>query len=230
MKIKEKNLLQNYPKPNSPRRVSKNLRTIQNRIIACKRDKNFFDGDRNSGYGGFKYDGRWKPIAKNIIDNYGLRDGSKVLQVQCEKGFLLQDIKSINSKIEVFGTETSDYALTQVHEDLRENVVIANATTLPFENDSFDLVIALGVVYTFNLVDIITVLKNIQRISKINSFITLASYEDEIDYFLFKYWTLLGTTILKKNEWRQVLQHCKFQGDYCFTNAETLELKEEKDF
>ena len=64
--MREFNLLDEYPKLEKPRFVSNNKRTIINRIIATKRDKNFFDGDRNNGYGGYKYDGRWNVVAKRI--------------------------------------------------------------------------------------------------------------------------------------------------------------------
>ena len=57
--MREFNLLDEYPKLEKPRFVSNNKKKIINRIIATKRDKNFFDGDRNNGYGGYKYDGRW---------------------------------------------------------------------------------------------------------------------------------------------------------------------------
>ena len=56
-----------------------NKRTIDHRIVSS-RDKDF-DGDRNYGYGGFKYDGRWKDIAKKVIDRYKLDNTSKILQL-----------------------------------------------------------------------------------------------------------------------------------------------------
>ena len=52
------NLLSDYPKASSIRYVSDSLRTIDHRILASYKDKDFYDGDRNFGYGGFKYDGR----------------------------------------------------------------------------------------------------------------------------------------------------------------------------
>ena len=55
--MREFNLLGEYPIPDKPRYVGSNLRTINHRIVATYRDKNFFDGDKNFGYGGFKYDG-----------------------------------------------------------------------------------------------------------------------------------------------------------------------------
>ena len=60
------------------------------------------------------------------------------------------------------------------------------------------------------------------------SFITLGSYNNEKDLRLFRYWTLLGTTILKKKEWIEVLKHTKYSGDYKFNNAKSLNLEEKK--
>ena len=59
------NLLGNYPSPKK-RYVSENLRTIKHRIVASYRSKEFYDGKRIYGMGGFKYDGRWKPIAEKF--------------------------------------------------------------------------------------------------------------------------------------------------------------------
>ena len=85
--MKEFNLLSDYPKSQSKRYVSENLRTIKHRIVASYRDKEFYDGDRNYGYGGFKYDGRWEKIAKKITNEYNLDNKSSFLQLGCEKGF-----------------------------------------------------------------------------------------------------------------------------------------------
>ena len=99
-----------------------------------------------------------------------------------------------------------------------------NYVKLKFENNKFDFVLALGVVYTHNLFDAICCLKEIQRVGKGKSFVTLASYETKEDYWLFKQWTLLGTTILRENEWIEILRHANYTGDYFFTNAKTLNL------
>ena len=89
------NLLSEYPVSKSIRYVGSNLRTIMHRIIASERDREFYDGDRNNGYGGFKYDGRWKKIARKICEEYKLDNKSSFLQLGCEKGFLLHDLKNI---------------------------------------------------------------------------------------------------------------------------------------
>lgn len=223
--MREINLLKGYPTPPKPRLVSNDLRTINHRLVACKRDQFFFDGDRNFGYGGFTYDGRWKTIANNIISTYSLNKSEKILQINSEKGFLLKDLKDQNPNLQVYGTETSQYAIDNTLKEISNNIFYAEPTKLPFPDDYFDFVIALGVVYTLNLEQALKTIHEIKRVTKKFSFITLASYNNDEDYFLFKDWTLLGTTILKKDEWKEALTSLNYGGDYNFTNANTLNLK-----
>ncbi len=226
--MREVNTLKGYPEPKEPRYVSPNIRTIKNRIIASYRDKRYYDGDRNNGYGGFKYDGRWVPIAQNMYKEYGLQEDYAVLQVGCEKGFLLHDFHQLYPGMKVRGTDISDYAIEHAMEDVKLFIQKAPFTELPFEDNEFDLVIAIGVVYTLNLADAIKCLKEIQRVSKGKSFITLAAYRTEEEKSLFEWWTLLGTTILHEEEWSEVLRHVSYTGDYKFTTARSLNLVENK--
>lgn len=226
--MREFDLLAGYPNPTKLRYVSKDLRTIDNRIKASYRDKEFFDGHRNNGYGGYIYDGRWKSVAKKICDEYGVSDQSRVLQINCEKGFLLNDLFELNPKIELYGIESSKYAIENAMEKVKPFIKFHDEINLKFKDNFFDFVIAIGTVYSFNLSDAIRCLKEIQRVSKGKSFITLGAYESEEDRKLFSYWTLLGSTILKKDEWIKVLMHSGFTGDVKFNTAKTLNLIEEK--
>ena len=224
--MREFNLLEEYPSPEKPRYVGSDLRTINHRIVATLRDKDFFDGNRNYGYGGFKYDGRWKKIAKKIANEYNLDNKSSFLQLGCEKGFLLHDLKNILPNLKIRGLETSDYAVNNSMEDVRKYISkTKNYINLEYEENKFDFILALGVVYTLNLSDAIQCLKEIQRISKGKSFVILASYETIQDYWLFRQWTVLGSTILLKNDWIEVLNHVNYTGDYYFTSAKSLSLK-----
>jgi len=128
--------------------------------------------------------------------------------------------------MKVRGTEISDYAIENAMPSVKPFIKKASFTNLPFEKGEFDFVVALGTVYCLNLPDAIQCLKEIGRVGKGKSFITLASHKTEEDLRLFRYWTVLGTTVLKEEEWVEVLKHAGYMGDYTFTNAQSLNLEE----
>lgn len=222
--MREFDALKGYPEPKQPRVVGPGLRTIDHRIIATYRGKEFYDGGRNCGYGGFNYDGRWQPIAKSMSSEYALDATSSVLQIGCDKGFLLHDFSQLYPQMRLRGLETSAYAVEHVMPSVKGVVSKGSFVELPFHDREFDFVIAIGVVYALNLTDAIRSLKEIQRVGKGKSFITLASYQTEEDLRLFRYWTLLGTTVLMQEEWVAVMKHAGYTGDYKFTNAQSLNL------
>lgn len=225
--MREFNALQNYPQPKNIRYVSKDLRTIDSKIIASYRDREYYDGDRKNGYGGYKYDGRWREIAKFMYEEYSLDKNSSILQLGCEKGFLISDFKTLFPSINISGTEISEYAIANSMDNIKSNIVkVDSLSNIPFQTKSFDLVIAIGVVYCLNLSDTIKTIKEIERVCKGKSFITLGAYEDDESLRLFKMWSVLGSTILHTDEWREVLKHCNYTGDYTFVTAKTLNLKE----
>ena len=50
--------------------------------IAKQYEKDYWDGDRRYGYGGYKYMARrWKPVAEELIKIYKLTNQSSVLDV-----------------------------------------------------------------------------------------------------------------------------------------------------
>jgi hypothetical protein len=225
--MREFDALQGYPEPKNKRVVNSDSRTIENRIIASYRGEEFYDGSRNNGYGGMVNDGRWLPVAKNMINWYGLNEDSSILQIGSDKGYLLESFKHHLPSIKVSGIEVSDYAINSTAPQIRKNIIKSSFIDIPFENKSFDLVVAIGPVYSLNLSDAISCLKEIKRVSKGKSFITLGSYDAEEDRNLFLQWTLLGTTILSKKDWLKVLEHIEYEGDYKFNTSESLGLTKE---
>ena len=223
--MRKYNLFSNYTNKKIKRLAKNNYRTIENRIIATYRNKEFFDGDRKNGYGGYVYDGRWKKYAKKIINRYKLNNKSKILQINSEKGFILNEIQDQLPKIQVFGTESSKYAIKKTMTSVKSKIYFSDPTELPFKTNYFDFVLAIGVIYALNLTNAIKCLKEINRVSKKKSFINLASYSTNKDLELFNNWSLLGVTFLKENEWVKVLKHVKYKGDFYFTNSKSLGLK-----
>ena len=185
------------------------------RILASYRGYDFFDGDRDCGYGGYRYTGATRYVAEAMCSEYGLGGGSRVLQLNSEKGFLLYEFTQTGLSIELTGVEPSRYA--------REKSLIKGLPSIPPVTEMYDLIIAIGVVYTLNLADAIQCLRNIDKWGW-RAFITLASYDGPEDYDLMRRWTLLGTLLLKREEWVEVMKHAGYEGDYQFLDAKSLGL------
>ena len=61
-----------YPHSKAKRVIKEGSRSIKNKIIAWNLGKEYYDGQRENGYGGFYYDGRWATIMPSIIKEYKL--------------------------------------------------------------------------------------------------------------------------------------------------------------
>ncbi len=100
----------------------------------------YFDGPRDYGYGGYKYDGRWQPVARDIIEHFGLKPGDRVLDVGCAKGFLVKDLLDALPGLEVFGLDISEYALMHCPPEVVGRLHLGSADRLPFPDASFQCV------------------------------------------------------------------------------------------
>ena len=200
-------------------------RTIINKIIAWERGREYYDGDRLNGYGGFKYDGRWKNILPKFIKRYKLTSGSKVLDVGCKKGFLLNDLAELVPGIKIYGIEDHYYPLRKSMKKVKKNLIFSNYYDLPFKNRYFDAVFAFHCIYRLNFGDMIKAIKEIQRVTKGYSYITLGAYHDQKGKKLYDKWGIISTCHLHVNEWKQIFKHINYKGDYSFTTPESLGLK-----
>ena len=199
-------------------------RNITNKIIAWKLDKNYYDGDRINGYGGYKYDGRWKKFLPKIIKRYKLTKNSKVLDLGCKKGFFVKDLKDLIPGIKVTGIENHIYPIKKAHPKIKKFLKLSQYHELDYKKNYFDFVFAFNSIYSQNLGDIIKTLNEINRVSK-KSYVVLASCNNASERNKFYAWTLLGTTILEKKEWLQLFKFIGYKGDYYFSTAKSLGLK-----
>ena len=200
-------------------RVAKE-RTVINKMYAWQLDKEYYDGSRLNGYGGFKYDGRWLKLLPKIIKRYKLKKSSKVLDLGCKKGFLLKDLNILIPGIKSYGIENHPYALKKSIK-CNSKLIQSEYYSIPFKDKYFDFVIAFNSLYMHNLGDVIKSLREIERVSK-KSYIVLASGENNEERNRFYKWTLIGTSILLKKEWRTLFKKIKFSSDYYFSSAKSL--------
>ena len=209
-----------FKKPIKVRAKVATERTVINKMYAWELGKEYYDGSRLNGYGGFKYDGRWLKLLPKIIKKYKLNKKSKVLDLGCKKGFLLKDLNILLPGIKSYGIENHSYALKHAVK-CKSKLILTDYTKLPFKDKSLDFVIAFNSLYMQNLGDVIKSLKEIERVSK-KSYIVLASGENNEERNKFYKWTLIGTSILLKREWKQLFKKIKFSGDYYFSSAKSL--------
>jgi len=178
--------------------------------------KDYWDGDRRYGYGGYQYDGRWKPLAQSIIDIYGLTEQSSILDVGCGKAHLLWEIKKLLPGARVQGFDTSDWALASAPEGIRPFLFKHCAQEpYPFADKEFDLVLTLGCVHNLEIFDLKKALQEISRVGK-RAYLLTESYRNEQELFNLQCWALTCESFFSQHEWVWLFQEFKFSGDYEF--------------
>ncbi|HEY4255225.1 MAG TPA: class I SAM-dependent methyltransferase [Chlamydiales bacterium] len=184
--------------------------------LAKKFDLDYWDGDRKTGYGGFRYDGRWAPIAQKLAAHYQLKSGQKVLDVGCGKGFLLYDLMQAVPGLEVCGLDLSQYALTHAKEEVRPFLKQGTASKLPFSDKAFDLVISINTLHNLYCYELDQALREIERVAKKDKYIVVESYRNEEEKANLLYWQLTCESFCTPEEWQWWFKQTGYQGDYSF--------------
>lgn len=216
---KEIDLLNKYPKTKRNLFERAEAKTEEDRAIARKFEKDFFDGDRKHGYGGFYYNQRfWKHVVEDFRDYWNLNSESSVLDVGCGKGFMLYDLAKLLPGITIAGIDISNYAIENSIESLKPFLKVANATSLPYEDKSFDVVISINTIHNLEEEELIISLKEIERVSKKFSFITVDAYNNELEKERMYQWNLTAKTIKSVSDWKEFFIKNNYHGDfYWFT-------------
>lgn len=211
----EIDLLKNYPKTKRDLEKRLNEKTEEDRAVAKKFEREFFDGERRTGYGGFQYNPRfWQPVVPTFKDFYKLNKNSSILDVGCAKGFMLHDFKKLIPGIKVSGIDISNYAISNCIETVKSDLLVADARDLPFDDNSFDLVISITTIHNFDIEGCKTALKEIERVSKKDSFITVDAYHNENEKKIMQAWNLTAETILHVDDWKKLFNEARYKGDY----------------
>ena len=184
--------------------------------IAKKFDYDFFDGERKYGYGGYKYDGRWKSVAEKMVEHYHLETGQSVLDVGCGKAHLLYELMKLVPGLKVKGIDVSEYAITHTVEEIQPFLSVGKAQELDtYLDGSFDLVISLNALHNLYIYDLMKAVRDIARIGK-NSYLVVESYRTEEEKVNMMYWQLTCECFFKVEEWEWIYKECGYDGDYSF--------------
>jgi SAM-dependent methyltransferase len=212
---REIDLLVNYPKAKRNVEERGAGKTDEDRRIARQFGREFFDGDRRTGYGGFNYLPRfWQPVVPTFRDHWGLKAGSAVLDVGCAKGFMLHDLAAGIPGIVVKGVDVSAYAIEHAIDDMKPHVQVADARALPFPDKSFDVVISINTVHNLERADCAQALREITRVSRGGAFVTVDAYRTEDEKRRMYDWNLTAKTIMHVDEWIAFFAEVGYRGDY----------------
>ena len=176
----------------------------------------YWDGDRRYGYGGYKYDGRWKVVAEKLIDIYRLKSDARILDVGCGKAHLLYELKQLLPEAEIHGFDISRHGLGDAPESIRDSLFRYRAQDVyPWGDNYFDLVISLGCLHNLRIFELETAVKEIERVGK-SKYIMLESYRNEQEQFNLQCWALTAETFFDTAEWIWLYNHFGYTGDYEF--------------
>jgi len=211
----EIDLLVNYPKTRRNVDERGSEKTDEDRRIARLFGKEFFDGDRRHGYGGFNYFAKfWQPTVPTFQAHFGLSKDSSLLDVGCAKGFMLHDFSELIPGITLKGIDISDYAIANAIDDMRPHVMVADAIHLPFDDKSFDVVTSINSVHNLEREKCGQALSEIERVSRRGAFITVDAYRTDDERARMLAWNLTAKTIMHVDEWKAFFKEVGYTGDY----------------
>ncbi len=197
------------------------LRVIQHDKAECSKvakqfGKDYWDGDRRYGYGGYNYDGRWRSVAENMVSHYGLNANARILDVGCGKGFLVYEFAQVIPQARVAGVDVSKYAIENGKEEVRPFLQVGNAIDLPFEDNSFDLVVSINTLHNLYIFDLKKALQEIERVGKQHKYLVVDSYRTEQEKANLLYWQITCECFYTPQEWEWFFKESGYTGDYSY--------------
>lgn len=173
----------------------------------------YFDGEL--GYGGYYYDGRWKPVAEEMIAHYALVGESRVLEVGCAKGFLMYEFYKRGIK-SVFGCDVSSYAIARVPEEIAGNFGVMSADSLEYHDAQFDLVVSIDCIHNLDSKGVDNAIREMMRVSKKDVFMRVGSYRTQEQLDNIRSWGVTLLTFDSSEEWLARFKRLRYEGDWRF--------------
>lgn len=188
--------------------------------VARQFEADFWDGERRYGYGGFRYDGRWRTVAEQLVKDYGLTGDCSILDVGCGKGFLLYELQQLLPDARIVGFDISDYAIANAKDEIRDKLFIHRAQDpFPFKDHEFDLVISLTTLHNLHLPDLKMALQEMERVGK-QKYLVVEAYRTEEELFNLQCWALTCAAFFTPEEWVWLFREFCYTGDYEFVYFE----------
>lgn len=214
----EINLLAKLPR-GKKRDVNARAEAKNEDVIRKSREYGFeyFDGPRTYGYGGYRYDGRWLPIAEDMVKHFNLKPGDRVLDVGCAKGFLVKDFMKVCPGLEAFGLDISKYALMNCEPEVIGRLHLGCATDLPFPDNSFKAAISINTIHNFDRELCIVALRELQRVSGGRAYVQVDSYRTPEERHKFLDWVLTAHYHEYPDGWIKTFKDAGYTGDYYWT-------------
>tara|TARA_B100000427_G_scaffold298277_1_gene279181 strand:+ start:382 stop:1038 length:657 start_codon:yes stop_codon:yes gene_type:complete len=216
--VAQVDLLRSLPKTKRNVGARETAKTEEHIRISCEFGEMYFDGPREYGYGGYRYDGRWKPVAKDIVTHFGLKPGDRVLDVGCAKGFLVKDLLAIG--IDAYGIDVSKYALMNCEPEVVGRLQVGSCDDLPFPDKSFDAVLAINIIHNMDRGGCIRALREMERLAPGKGFIQVDSYHTPEQKAVFESWVLTAKFYDYPEGWLKVFDEAGYTGDWDWTVIE----------
>lgn len=185
--------------------------------VAGKFGPEYWDGDRRYGYGGYKYDGRWRAVAERMAIHYGLQAGARILDIGCGKGYLLHELTEVAPGVEIAGIDISAYAVENAKEEVKPFLQSGDCRALPFADASFDFVVSLGVFHNLPIEGLFQALAEMQRVSRNGrGYFMVESYRNEKEKANLLYWQLTCKSFHSPESWEWIARQAGYAGDHGF--------------
>lgn len=182
--------------------------------LAVQYDVDYWDGSRQSGYGGYRYDGRWRKVADAMVATYGIEPRMRILDVGCGKGFLLHDFTEACPGVEVAGLDISRYAIEHSMDSVKPYLKEGTAAKLPWPDDHFDLVVSVNTLHNLYIYDLWSALKEIVRVGRGSRYVCVEAYRNEREKVNLMYWQLTCRAFHTPDEWEWIFGQTGYSGDY----------------
>ena len=196
----EIDLLDRYPRSARPIDERGSLIDDDVRAVARRHGREFFDGDRRFGYGGYHYHPRfWSETVARLKAYYGLAEDARILDVGAAKGFLLYDFVRLLSGVEVFGLDISTYAVEHAKPEMKSRLAV---------------VLSINTVHNLPRAECVQAIREIQRVSRRHAFLTVDAWRTEEERRRMEKWVLTAYTVLSTEEWQDLFAEAGYRGDY----------------